>query len=146
MNPADRIKQARIQLGLAPEQVAGLLGITTPHYYDLEGHDDELTSTLAIDQALRLAAILHTSLSFLLWGEAGPEARPFAELAAKIEAGLNQGSFSSEELPWRHEPLFKQGAAGVLGQPIDFVKDLATFVGDDWRPFIVFLAESPLEN
>lgn len=145
MSTADRIQQARLKLGLEPADVARKVGLPTAHYYDLEGREDDLCSTISIAQALKLSAALNTTVPTLLWGEIGPAAEPLINLATRVRVRLADGSPCKEDIPWDPEPLFG-GIGCTLTQPIDFLKDLADWVGEDWRPYVVFLAESAPEN
>jgi hypothetical protein len=58
---ARRIADARVASALTPSELAGLLGIGLPSYWDLETHDDEAFSCLSLRQLCTLADALHVS-------------------------------------------------------------------------------------
>jgi hypothetical protein len=63
---ARRIAEARAASPLAPPELAALLGISVPSYWDLEAHDDEAFACLSLRQLSTLADALQLSARSLV--------------------------------------------------------------------------------
>ena len=59
------LKRLRENSSLSPEQLAAAAGINLAWYYDLETHDDELTSNVSLDSIARIARALGVKPSAL---------------------------------------------------------------------------------
>ena len=66
MGTAAQIKARRQELGLELKTVAATLAMNEPSYWDLEGHDDELSEVADISQAVQLSRLLGVKLLPLL--------------------------------------------------------------------------------
>ena len=58
---AKRLQSAREQVGKSVEELAALVGINEPSYYDLESYDDEVLTCISIQQFALLCRLLHLS-------------------------------------------------------------------------------------
>jgi transcriptional regulator with XRE-family HTH domain len=69
--PADRLKRARQAVGLDEHAVAQLVGISSPAYYDLEGHQHELAQSLSLETLCHLGEVAKVDPLVLLIGDRG---------------------------------------------------------------------------
>jgi transcriptional regulator with XRE-family HTH domain len=137
MGIASRIRELRANIGKSDVEMAQLLGMNIHSYGDLEQHDDELVSTLTLDQALRLASILGVALCDLFPVEAEPEVSVSLEqLPQLIESWIKREGISVEEaedrIGWSLGELLKAPRDEGLRRPLMFYHDLAASVGVDW--------------
>jgi len=137
MSTARRIREFRSRTGKSETEVAQLLGINIHWYYDLEMHDDELTSTLSLAQALELAAQLGVSLHDLLAVSVRPEnAVMLQDLPKYVERhlvidGITVDEFS-DRIGWDLAPFLGEPVEVGSGLPIMFFQDLADGLGIPW--------------
>jgi len=63
------LRQLREESHLSPEQLAATAGLNLAWYYDLETHEDELTSNVSLGSIARLARALGVKPSALYGGQ-----------------------------------------------------------------------------
>jgi transcriptional regulator with XRE-family HTH domain len=135
---AARILRAREALGLTKDDVAARWGEQPSMYWDLEFFDDEAFTVISVKQLQRLAAVLETSVSALLFSEEPPPEFPgasYAEVTAKLRKKIAEEAISLEHLGdqigWELGPLLDDpDALGDL--PIDGLRSVCQAVGVDW--------------
>jgi transcriptional regulator with XRE-family HTH domain len=130
MNTAKQIRERRAELSLSAVTLAEALGISVEAYDDLEQHQDELATSVTLEQATRLATRLGTPLLELLTEHKPPWATPSPiQVAARIAthlAGTGRSLESLEEVAgWELQGFLAQPLLVARGQPIMFFQDLA---------------------
>jgi transcriptional regulator with XRE-family HTH domain len=135
---AQRILRAREAAGLTHVDVAARWGEPVSMYWDLEFHDDEAFTVVSVKQLQRLAVVLGTTVTTLLFGEDPselPAAAGYSEIVARLRARLAEEPVSvevlSDRIGWELEPLFADpGALGDL--PICAMRSVCHAAGIDW--------------
>jgi transcriptional regulator with XRE-family HTH domain len=74
MRPHERLKEARLRLGLSDSEVARRAGLSIHEYGDLEQHADEIYNAVALGEVRKLCAVLQIDLLELLELARGDEA------------------------------------------------------------------------
>jgi len=140
MGTAERIREARWQVGLDSSQLASTLGITIPAYDDLEAYDNELANCLSVGQARQLAALLRTSVLDLL-GERCPEAPISVSELRQLVQARTAGPSSLEALEdragWELRPLLDESVDFDSLVPIQALVDIGSALAIDWRRLLV---------
>ena len=139
-DPSRTIEEARLQLGMQPDEVADLVGLTKPNYYDLEAYDDEATSAISLGELLRLCKVLRIQPATLFddddprAGEVAPEDR--LPLSDKLKAHLQLTGTTLE--CFEDKVGFTVG--GLLRQPDDWkswnfdcLRSVCSALGVNWR-------------
>jgi hypothetical protein len=67
-SPSENIRVARLRAGVEPAEVARSAGLNTPWYFDVEGHDDEVTGNISLGALKAIARSLATTPLELLEG------------------------------------------------------------------------------
>src|ERR1044071_3945837 len=86
---ADKIRQMRLAAGKSEKEMAELIGINLPSYYDLESYDDEVLDCLSLCELKKMCQVLNITPVDLLSDEAnehrGLNHLPFAEFIETVE-------------------------------------------------------------
>ena len=135
---AQRILRAREASGLTQDDVASRWGEQVSMYWDLELYNDEAFTVISVRQLQRLAAVLGTSATALLFGEdpAVPEAgATYADVVARLQVRMTEDAVSIEELGdrvgWDLRALFAE--PGTLGDlPVDGLRSVCRVADVDW--------------
>jgi transcriptional regulator with XRE-family HTH domain len=137
---AGRLRQARAQAALTPEQVAVQLGITTAAYHDLESFPGELSSTISVRQLRRLGEALGVNMASLLLG-----AHPLVDevsagdlvdaLRARVAASGASVDDLGSQIGWDIGPLL-QNPEQLWELNLDGLQDICAFVGVDWTSLL----------
>ena len=135
---ANRIRQLRERLGKSHAQVAAAIGINLPWYYDVEDHDDEVTTTLSLRQVYRLAGALGVTMRQLLatgddFEKVSPERLTLADIAYQVQSKADvKGIVPVEDaVGWRLDHFLKDPAS-AWDEPADFLRCVCEFLGLDW--------------
>ena len=99
LKPHDRLRIAREQSGKTAQDLANAAGISVPHYYDLEAHDDELFMTLSLRELRELCQSLAVSARYLFAN--GPRKDngsvvSFVSIAAALSGYLREHKVSQD--------------------------------------------------
>jgi transcriptional regulator with XRE-family HTH domain len=136
--PPRRLKRAREAVGLDEHAVARLAGITSPWYYDLETHDDELASTLSLEKLCHLAEIVRTDPLVLLIGDRASTVERSIEFGDVVRRLTTQMATSGLDVEQFGERVGWE-LGKILADPnelwelnTDGFRDVATAAGVDW--------------
>jgi transcriptional regulator with XRE-family HTH domain len=141
MGTAAHLRQLRVRAGKSARDVARHLGINDAWYDDLERHDDELTSTLTLFQAIELASVLGVRLHELLDEEAPSNASiALTDLPPLIDAHLARNAISLEQfeetLGWELGDFLRSPLRMAAESPLMFIQALALHLGLDWLSLV----------
>ncbi len=128
------IKQLRQDQGRDPKEIANIAGIGVPEYFDLEEHEDDVTTAQPVANIARVAKALGVKAS-KLYGGASARAISLDELAAKLSDHLTWSGKSvaefEEEIGWSVD--------AALADPREFrefnadgLRAVSEAVGIDW--------------
>jgi hypothetical protein len=138
MSTAAQIKARRETLGLDHKVVAATLAMNEPSYWDIEGHDDELSEVADFNQAIQLSRLLGVRLLALLeenFDYAVSGRISFQDLRELILRRIAEGKLTKEELSWEIDEFLEEPTIG-FEYPISFLKLISPEVGFDWREVI----------
>ena len=141
MDTARQIRDCRVRAGKSAKQVAADLGLNDAWYRDLEQHNDELTTTLTLFQAMHLATLLNVRLRDLLTNEAQTEQNiPLLDLGALIAEHIAREEMSleafEEQVGWELKDFLQSPMKAAAEQPIKFLQALSEHLGIDWLSLI----------
>jgi transcriptional regulator with XRE-family HTH domain len=141
MGTAAQIRSYRVRAGKSPSEVAIHLGLNDAWYHDLEQHDDELTSTLTLFQAMELASILGVRLHDLVSEKAASDAPiSLIDLPSVIGAHLARVGISiekfEEQVGWELQEFMRSPLKVAAESPIMFLQALAEQLGVDWLSLV----------
>jgi transcriptional regulator with XRE-family HTH domain len=131
-----RIREAREGLNRSEEEVAQLVGITTPAYRDLENCDGDLSMTLSLESFRKLCSILQIDAGALFGQLRTPTATLSpAELALQIQAYLSANGMPVTEFEaqvgFEIQPALYDSSE-VLKWNIDCLRFVCAEIGTDW--------------
>jgi hypothetical protein len=144
MSTAAKIKARRESLGLDLKAVAATLAMNEPSYWDLEGHDDELSDVVAFSQAIQLSRLLGVRLLALLdedFDYAAGSRITFQDLRELILRKVAEGKLKKGELSWEIDEFLEEPKI-AFEYPILFLKLIAPEVCFDWRAVIANYEEA----
>jgi len=118
---AKRLRTAREQIGKSVEEMAALVGLNVPSYYDLESYADEVLSSLSIREFARLCKLLKISPRDLFAEECQTEqdGTVVNSLAAKIRSYMETQEITLAEF----EERVGWDVGAFLESPIEIVTD-----------------------
>jgi len=141
MGTAALIRNYRVRAGKSRQEAAEHLGLNEAWYHDLEQHDDELTSTLTLFQAIELASFLGVRLRDLLAdGRSPAELIDLAQLPSRITEHLARTGMSveqfEEEVGWELHEFMQSPLRVAAESPMMFLQALAGCLGLDWLSIV----------
>lgn len=136
---AEKIRRKRLAAGKSEEEMADLIGINLPSYFDLESYDDEVVDCLSLSELSEMCRALNTTPADLLSGELKGSDKPyhlsFPEFIERIESHIASLGMTVSELEdkvgWELESLLND-PEGVWERNVQFLKDVCVEVGVDW--------------
>jgi transcriptional regulator with XRE-family HTH domain len=136
----ERIHAARESKGLTKVDVAKRIGISDQWVYDLETYDDDLPSTLSLQQVCDLAAVLSQPSRDLVCGSDLPatdDTTTAAQVAAAINAHLSKNDLDpdnfGERVGWDVRSVIQEPNKLWADWNLDCLRDVCGEVGIDWR-------------
>jgi transcriptional regulator with XRE-family HTH domain len=136
--PPSRLKRAREAVGLDQHSVAGLAGINSPWYYDLEAYDHELASTLSLEKLCQLAEIVKTDPLVLLIGDGASSVErslEFGDVVKGLAAQMVASGFDVEQfgerVGWELGKILADPNA-IWDLNTDGFRDVAKAAGVEW--------------
>jgi DNA-binding XRE family transcriptional regulator len=136
---ADKIRQMRLAAGKSEKEMAELIGINLPSYYDLESYDDEVLDCLSLYELKKMGQVLKIAPVDLLSDEAnnhsGPNHLPFAEFIETVKkyiasAGITVAEFEVKA-GWEMEGLLNNPEE-IGERNVQFLKDVCGVLGINW--------------
>ena len=134
-----RLRAAREQLGLMPNEVERRAGLPSHFLEEVEAYPDEVTSVIGLDALAALCGVLGLQPAALLAhpDERLPEVPVRAEeLAGAIRARMTAEGLSAEEFGsragWAVEPLLDDPPAGLGSLNVDGLFDICAAAGVSW--------------
>ena len=143
MRLTEKLIALRERLNRSPHDIAEEIGVTSPCYYDLESYDDELATTLDLDQVERLCALLGCKIRSLILEdeptEMGKECFNFPPIVAQIQACLTRHQILVEEFESRcgweiRDALLDPAAARKWN--LVCLRDVGKTLGLPWKKFL----------
>lgn len=143
MNHCQIIREARERLGLSLDEAAASVGISMPHFRDLEEDEDELFMTMSFSEITRLCRLLQLSPRHLLASEPSSVLRQPQELRHLILSYNRRNHISVDEFEeqagWKVQPFLT-----VLTDPqhqfqewnVDCLRDICSVLGVDCVEFV----------
>lgn len=117
MSNSHIIQKSRERLRLSVDEAAAAVGVSVGHFRDLEGFDNEFTTTLSLAQFGRLCRLLHLPPHLLL--EHAPPQRAISpiQLRDDVLETCRQRKWSlaqfSQRVGWAMQPLIEDPADAV---------------------------------
>jgi hypothetical protein len=145
-NASNRLREARLKVGLTPEAVGEKVGLGVNWYRDLEGHDGDLSCNISLAHFSVLCGVVGITPKDLLLGPDTPPIRTevsFTELvdALKLKAdGLSVAALS-EKVGWEVKNLLMD-PQDLWNFTIDGACDLCNFAGIPWTSLLRHLSQA----
>ena len=136
---ADKIRQMRLAAGKSEVEMAELIGINLPSYYDLESYDDEVLDCLALYELKKMCQVLKITPVDLLSDDANNHSvlnhlslAEFIEMVKKHIAseGITVTEFE-DQAGWEMEGLLNNPEE-IWERNVQFLKDVCGKLGISW--------------
>jgi hypothetical protein len=136
---ARRISEARASVGLAPAELAALVGINVESYLDLETYDDEAFLCLSLLQFCALADALQVSARRLVSDDNAPPTAAtltvgeiVAALRGRLVAMSGDIESLSDQLGWDVAHALEEPATIWEEWCVDGLRDVCEPLGLEW--------------
>jgi transcriptional regulator with XRE-family HTH domain len=136
---AKRLRAAREHVGKTVEEMAALVGLNEPSYWDLESYDDEVLTCLSIQEFARLCKLLTISPQELFAEESKVEQEEIdlGSLAAKVRSYIKSQEIALPEFEGRvgwDMATFLEGLVDLVAERynLEAVMDLSREIGVNW--------------
>ena len=137
---ARTIKSAREARGLSVAELGESLGMTEAAARELECHEDEIEMCMSIDQLVQLCTVLSLKLHDLFPEVKTVSPLEFDILRDRIEQHCQTHSLTRDQFVQEAgcaiEPFMSDPKLYARTWHIDCLKDVCTFLGQDWRPYL----------
>ena len=136
---ADKIRQKRIAAGKSEEEMAELIGINLPSYFDLESYDDEVVDCLSLTELRKMYRALNMTPADLFSEEArGSDVAghlSFAEFIEKVRSHIEAHGMTvpefEDKVGWGLESLLNDPEE-IWERNVQFLKDVCVELGINW--------------
>lgn len=136
---ADKIRQKRIAAGRSEEEMAELIGINLPSYFDLESYDDEVVDCLSLSELRKMYRALNMTPADLFSEDVSgnDDARhlSFAEFSKKVKSHIESHGMTvpefEDKVGWELQSLLNDPEE-IWERNVQFLKDVCVEVGIDW--------------
>jgi len=132
------LREARERSGKTVDEMASLLGISRPSYYDLETYDDEIILVVSLKQLVTLSHALGINL-VEFFSNGAPKPAESVSLEALAES-INEYLAANKLTVAEFEDAVGWELANCLADPrqfmnfnLDGLKDVTRPLGIDWR-------------
>jgi len=131
-----KLKQSREATGKSPHEIAALVGISAPTYYDLENCDGDLNMVISLGELSKLSSVLGISTRFIF--DDKTEGQPILPepLCAKIKSYLDAKKIDianfEDRVGFTIEPSLHDPAK-ILDWNIDCLRFVCEEIGANWR-------------
>ena len=136
---ADKIRQKRSAAGKSEEEMAELIGINLPSYFDLESYDDEVVDCLSLTELRKMYRALNMTPADLFSDEArGSDDAghlSFAEFSKKVKSHIESHGMTvpefEDKVGWELESLLNDPEE-IWERNVQFLKDVCVELGINW--------------
>ena len=140
MNHRQIIHDTREVLGISHDEAAAFIGISSTHYWDLENHDDELFTTLALGEIIHLCRLLQLLPRHLLSCEPilptrQPEEPKHLILSYCRDTSTPIDKFE-EQAGWEVQHFLTDPQSHFQKWNLDCLRDVCSAVGANYKEFI----------
>ena len=132
-----KLAAAREASGRDPALIAVAVGLTVPSYYDLEACEEDINTTVSLEQIVKLCAELNVPVTSLCEGphESRPDKLDFGSIAASLRKYLNDHHLTQaayeEQVGWSMEGFLDQPSVAWQWN-VDCLKDVCAPLGINW--------------
>jgi transcriptional regulator with XRE-family HTH domain len=138
MEDAERVRTLRERTGLSSDEVAARVGLTRMGYFDLEFHDDELSTVPSLAEIKRLAEVFDVPTAALFTDD--PAALPqrrlsYPELVDRVNATIaasGQKDALEDQIGWYLDGFLESEARALDEYPVEFLQALCDRLGVNW--------------
>jgi transcriptional regulator with XRE-family HTH domain len=136
MHPGELIRARRLALGLEPEKVARQVGLEPSSYYDLEGFESELPTSVSLGEIARLEDILNFDVreAFSAWS--GRPEVTLDGLSDAIKKHLQEVKLTVNEfenaIGWEIDSMLANPHS-ALDWNLDCLRDVCKTLGIPWE-------------
>jgi hypothetical protein len=136
-----RLRAARTRAGLPESVVATQIGVTMPAYFDLEAFDDEIVTTLSLEQLVELGRTVGVPPLTLIADDVESVApvtmETFIErLRARIATEGGDVEAFSNRVGWEMQPVLADPSRAWLDWNVDCLRDVSAALDADWRAIL----------
>lgn len=138
MGDAERVRALRERIGLSSDEVAARIGLTTMGYFDLEFHDDELSTVPSLAEVKRLAEVFDVPTAALFVDDPAtlPERRlSYPELVDRVRVATARPDAREaleDEIGWYLDGFLESEARALADYPVEFLQALCDRLGVNW--------------
>jgi hypothetical protein len=142
-SPGSRFRDCRERADLSHDDAARLMGITSPSVWDIESHDDELSSCYSPSEVQQFCRVLGVRPIELFGVEITESAVSAAELVRLIHEQCRSRSVTlvqfEDAVGWRLSACMEPPGHLLEDISIDGLQWLCRELGIDWRRVILAL-------
>ena len=136
---ADKIRRKRLAAGKSEGEMAELIGINLPSYFDLESYDDEVVDCLSLRELSKMCRALNITpanlLSDEMKGSGNPGRLSFTEFIEGVKSHIESHDMTvpefEDKVGWELESLLNDPEE-MWERNVQFLKDVCVEVGIDW--------------
>jgi len=136
MHPGELIRERRLALGLEPEKVARQVGLEPSSYYDLEGFETELSTSVSLGDIARLEDILNFDVREAFSGWSGRPELTLEGLSDAIKKHLREVNLTVNEfedaIGWEVDSILANPHS-ALDWNLDCLRDICRTLGIRWE-------------
>lgn len=135
---ADKIRQKRLAVGKSEREMAELIGINLPSYFDLESYDDEVVNCLSLSELSKMNQALNMTPAELFSEDVSGSDDAhlsFAEFIEKVKSHIESHDMTvpefEDKVGWELESLLNDPEE-IWKRNVEFLKDVCVEVGINW--------------
>lgn len=135
---ADKIRQKRLAVGKSEREMAELIGINLPSYFDLESYDDEVVDCLSLSELSKMNQALNMTPAELFSEDVSGSDDAhlsFAEFIEKVKSHIESHDMTvpefEDKVGWELESLLNDPEE-IWKRNVEFLKDVCVEVGINW--------------
>lgn len=136
---AEKIRQLRLAAGKSEREMAELIGINLPSYFDLESYDDEVIDCLSLTELKKMCQVVKITPVDLLSDKAKIQGRlnhlSFAEFIETVKKHIASEGMTVREFEdkagWEMEGLLNNPEE-IWERNVQFLKDVCGELGINW--------------
>ena len=140
MTSAEQRKHKRESLGLSPNALAQMLGVSPAEIYDLESHDGDISMVHSIEWVFAYARALGMSAVDLIGFEESVHTKPLTRLAADVMTYCEDNGFTpaqfSEICGWDVREIIESPARTGAVVTLDALDDICRVIGQNTATYL----------